>query len=186
VPRLIYSMNPSLDGFVADPSGEIDWGVPDEEQHRFHNDEVRNLGAHLLGRRLYETMLYWETAEEDPSLGDTEREFAQLWKALPKIVFSTTLTDVVGNSRLATGSVAEEVAALKERPGKDVGVGGATLAAECARLDLIDEYRLVVSPILLGGGTPYFPPLAERLPLELLETRTFGSRAVYLRYARAR
>jgi dihydrofolate reductase len=155
VPRLIYSMNPSLDGFVADPSGEIDWGVPDEEQHRFHNDEVRNLGAHLLGRRLYETMLYWET-------------------------------DVVGNSRLATGSVAEEVAALKERPGKDVGVGGATFAAECARLDLIDEYRLVVSPILLGGGTPYFPPLAERLPLELLETRTFGSRAVYLRYARAR
>jgi dihydrofolate reductase len=181
--RLIYSMGVSLDGFIAGPNGEIDWSGPDEELHRFHNRQTLELDAHLCGRRLYETMVYWETAEENES---AHGEFARIWKALPKIVFSTTLERVEGNARLATGDVAHEVAALKAQPGKDVAVGGAGLAAACARLDLIDEYRLFVSPVVLGGGTPFFPALDGRIGLELVETRTFGSRVVYLRYRRTR
>ena len=182
--RVVYSMSVSLDGYVADPNGEIDWSVPDEELHRFHNEQTRELGAHLLGRRLYETMVYWETADEEPgSVGD---EFAQIWLDLPKIVFSSTLEKVVGNTRLATRGLAEEVAALKEDPGKDIGIGGAGLASAAMKLDLIDEYRLFVSPVVLGGGTPYFPRLDDRIKLELVETRTFASRIVYVRYQRER
>jgi dihydrofolate reductase len=182
--KLIYSMNPSLDGFIADADGAIDWSAPDEELHQFHNDEVRELGAHLLGRRLYETMVFWETADQDPAAGPIVRDFAAVWQALPKVVFSTTLTTVEGNTRLATGGLAEEVARLKEEPGQDIAIGGAGLAAEAIRLGLVDEFRLFLNPILLGAGTPYFPPLATRVPLELVETRTFPSRVVYLRYGR--
>jgi dihydrofolate reductase len=177
-------MGVSLDGFIAGPGGEIDWSAPDEELHRFHNAQTRELGAHLAGRRLYEEMLLWETAHERPSAPEHVVEFARIWQALPKIVFSTTLDAVDGNARLAEGGVAEEVGRLKGEPGKDVAVGGAGLAAACARLGLIDEYRLFVSPVVLGGGTPYFPSLDERIELELVETRTFGSRVVYLRYRR--
>jgi dihydrofolate reductase len=183
MPSLLYSMTVSLDGFVAAPDGSIDWSVPDEELHRFHNERVRGLAAHLLGRRLYEEMLYWET--DDPSWGPVERDFAAVWQALPKVVFSTTLSEVSGNARLARGGVAEEVPAVLAEAGGDVEVGGAGLAAECMRLGLIDEYHLFVSPIVLGGGTPFFPPLAERIELKLLETRTFASRVVYLHYGRA-
>ena len=179
---LIYSMSVSLDGYIAGPDGEIDWGAPDAERHRFHNEQTREIGAHLLGRRLYETMLYWETAEENPSLPEHELEFARIWKDLPKIVFSKTLEKVEGNARLVRDGVAEEVAKLKEQPGKDLAVGGAGLASACMKLGLIDEYRQFVSPVVLGGGTPYFPALDERINLELVETRTFGSRVVYLRY----
>jgi dihydrofolate reductase len=180
--NLIYSMTVTLDGFIAGPGGDIDWSAPDEELHRFHNQQTRELGAHLLGRRLYEVMLYWETADEDPSARDFELEFARIWKDLPKIVFSKTLEKVQGNARLVKGDIAEEVARLKEQPGKDLAVGGAGLASTLMRLGLIDEYRLFVSPVVLGGGTPYFPALDERVNLELVETRTFGSRVVYLRY----
>jgi dihydrofolate reductase len=182
--KVIYSMTVSLDGFIAGPKGDIDWSAPDEELHRFHNEQVRELGAYLLGRRLYETMLYWETADEDPSAADFELEFARIWKPLPKIVFSNTLDGVEGNASLAANSVAEEVARLKEQPGRDVAVGGAGLASTLIKLNLVDEYRLFVSPVVLGSGTPYFPPLEERLNLELIETRTFGSRDVHLRYRR--
>jgi dihydrofolate reductase len=182
--KLIYSMGVSLDGFIAGPGGNIDWGVPDEELHRFHNEQVRELGAHLLGRGLYEVMVYWETVEEDPSAGEVAVEFARIWTSLPKIVFSRTLDAVEGNTRLLRDGLAEEVARLKEQPGKDLAVGGAGLAAACSRLGLIDEYRPFVSPVVLGAGTPYFPPLEERIDLELVETRTFGSRVVYLRYRR--
>jgi dihydrofolate reductase len=183
--RLIYSMGASLDGFIAGPGGEIDWSVPDEELHRFHNEQTAELGAHLCGRRLYQVMLFWETAHQNPSTTGTELEFARIWQSLPKIVFSTTLETVEGNARLATDGVAEEVARLKAQPGQDLAVGGAGLASTCAELGLIDEYRLFVSPVALGAGTPFFPPLAERIDLELVETRTFGSRVVYLRYRRA-
>lgn len=183
--KLIYSMTVSLDGFIAGPHGEGDWGVPDEELHRFHNEETRELGAHLLGRRLYEVMTYWETADEDPSLPDYVLEFAEIWTSLPKIVFSKTLEDVEGNARLVRDVDAEEVARMKEEPGKDLAVGGAGLASTFTKLGLIDEYRLFVSPVVLGGGTPYFPALDDRINLELVETRTFGSRVVYLRYRRA-
>ena len=181
--KLIYSMTVSLDGYIAGPDGAIDWSVPDEELFRFHAQHVQEIGMQLCGRRLYETMVYWETAEESP-LAAEEVEFAQIWKALPTVVFSTTLQSVVGNTRLARDGVGEEVSRLKEQPGKDIAVGGAGLARVCMNLDLIDEWRLFVSPVLLGGGTPYFPTLDERINLELVETQTFGSRVVYVRYRR--
>ncbi len=183
--KLIYSMTVSLDGFVAGPGGEIDWSAPDEELHRFHNEQVRELGAHLLGRRLYEVMTYWETADQEPSLADYALEFARIWNDLPKIVFSKTLENVVGNARLVRDDAAQEVARLKEQAGKDLAVGGAGLASSLMKVGLIDEYRLFVSPIVLGDGTPFFPPLASRINLELVETRTFCSRVVYLRYRQA-
>jgi dihydrofolate reductase len=182
--KVVYSMGVSLDGFIAGPDGAIDWSAPDEELHRFHNQQTLELGAHFCGRRLYEEMLYWETAGENPSAAEHELEFARIWQALPKIVFSNTLDKVEGNARLATDGVAEEVARLKAQPGKDLAVGGAGLATTFTKLGLIDEYRLFVSPVVLGGGTPYFPPVDERIDLELVESRTFGSRVVYSRYRR--
>ena len=183
--KLIYSMTVSLDGFIAGPGNNIDWSAPDEELHQFHNDEVRELGAHLLGRRLYETMVYWETADKDPSASEVTLDFARIWQALPKVVFSSTLKQVEGNTRLASGNVGDEVERLKAEPGGDLAVGGAGLASELIQRNLIDDYRLFVSPVVLGGGTPYFPALERRIELELLETRTFGGGIQYLHYARA-
>jgi dihydrofolate reductase len=180
--NLIYSMGVSLDGFIAGPGGELDWSAPDEELHRFHNQQTREVGVVLLGRRLYEEMLFWETADERPSAAEYELEFARIWKATPKVVFSRTLRAVESNATLVSEGAAEEVARLKEQPGKDLAVGGAGLASTL--IDLIDEYRLFISPVVLGSGTPYFPALDERIGLELVETRTFGSRVVYVRYAR--
>jgi dihydrofolate reductase len=180
--KLIYSMGVSLDGYIAGPHGDIDWSAPDEELHRFHNQQTREIGAHLCGRKLYEVMAYWETADQNPSSSEYELEFARIWKGLPKIVFSKTLEKVEGRSRLVRGGAVEAVAGLKEEPGKDLAVGGAGLASTFIKLGLIDEYRLFVSPVVLGGGTPYFPAVDERINLELVETRTFGSRVVYLRY----
>jgi dihydrofolate reductase len=181
MPDVIYAMGGvSADGYVVGPDGKFDWAVPDEELHRFHNEQTRALAGHLLGRRLYETMVYWETAENDPS--DIAREFALIWQALPKVVFSRTLGSVEGaNTTLARGELRAELAALQAAVGGDVGVGGAELAAEAARLGLIDEYRLFVHPVAVGGGSPFFPR-DQRLDLELVETRTFSSRVVYLRY----
>jgi dihydrofolate reductase len=180
--RLVYSMGVSLDGYIAGPGGGIEWSAPSEELHRFHNEQSREVGVHLLGRRLYETMTYWETAEERP--GSPEHEFARIWRRTPKVVFSRTLESVEGNSRLAEANVAEEVARLKARPGRDLAVGGAGLASTLIELDLIDEYRLFVNPVILGAGTRYFPPLERRIDLRLIDTRTFRPRVVYLRYGR--
>lgn len=181
------SMSVSLDGYIVGPDGGFDWTAPDEEVFRFATDEVRGLGVHLLGRRLYETMLYWETADQDPSLDFSTLEFAAIWKALPKVVFSTTLPAVQGNARLASGGLAEEIERLRAEPGEgDIALGGATLAAEAAASGLIDEYRIRVHPVLVGGGIPFFPQHERRVDLELVETRTFGSRVVYLRYRVAR
>jgi dihydrofolate reductase len=178
--KLIYSMGVSLDGYIVGPDGDFAWAAPDAELHRFHNEQTRELSAHLLGRRLYETMVYWETADQNPDLGEIEREFAHIWQALPKIVFSSTLAAVEGNARLATGSLADELAGLDG----DVAVGGAGLAAAATGLGLIDEYGLFVNPVVVGGGTPFFPP-NHRIDLELVETRTFASRVTYLRYRTA-
>jgi dihydrofolate reductase len=182
--KMIYSMSVSLDGFIAGPNGEIDWGAPDEELHRFHNERVREVGVQLCGRRLYEVMTYWETAEENPSAPEYELEFARIWKSMPKIVFSKTLERVEGHYRLARGDVAEEVTRLKEEPGKDLAVGGAGLASGLIERGLVDEYQLFICPVVLGGGTPYFPTLERRFDLELVEQRTFASRVVYVRYRR--
>jgi dihydrofolate reductase len=180
-----YSMSSSLDGYIVGPDGTFDWGL-EKEVFRFWIDEIREVGVHLLGRRLYETMLYWETADE-ASLDDAEREWAALWNPLPKVVFSTTLSTVQGNARLASGGLAEEIERLRAEPGEgEIAIGGATLAAEVAALGLIDEYRVMVYPVLVGGGIPFFPQRERRVDLELAETRTFSSRVVFLRYRVAR
>ena len=182
-----YSMGVSLDGYIAGPDGGFDWTAPDEEVFRFVTDEIREVGVHLLGRRLYETMLYWETAGQDPSLDGAMLEWAGLWQRLPKVVFSTTLPAVQGNARLASGSLAEEIERLRAEPAQgSIALGGATLAAEAAALGLIDEYRARVYPVLVGGGIPFFPQRGSRVDLQLTETRTFSSRVVYLRYRVAR
>jgi dihydrofolate reductase len=182
---LIYSMGVSVDGYIADRDGGFGWGAPSDELFAFHLERVRGLGAHLCGRRLYETMLVWET---DPSLRDTAlgAEFADVWSALPKVVFSRTLASVQGNARLAASSVAEEVSTVLEATGKDVEIGGATLAAAAIELGLVDELRIFRYPIIVGGGTPYLPPVTEDISLDLIETRAFDSRVIYERYVRAR
>ncbi|MEU3661426.1 dihydrofolate reductase family protein [Streptomyces sp. NPDC032940] len=178
-----YSMGVSLDGYIVGPDGDFNWTAPGDEVFRFVTDEIREVGVHLLGRRLYETMLYWETADQDPSLDDSMREWAALWNPLPKVVFSRTLTTVQGRARLATGGLAEEIERLRAEPGEGhIAIGGATLAAEAAALDLIDEYRTRVHPVLVGGGTPFFPRHERRVDLELVDTRTFGSGVVHLRH----
>ncbi|MER6015857.1 dihydrofolate reductase family protein [Streptomyces bluensis] len=182
-----YSMGVSLDGYIVGPDGGFGWTAPDEEVFRLATDEVRKAGVHLLGRRLYETMLYWETTDQNPSLDFSTLEFAAIWKALPKVVFSTTLSAVQGHARLASGGLAEEIERLRAEPGEgDIAIGGATLAAEAAALDLIDEYRARVYPVLVGGGISFFPQRERQVDLELVETRTFNSRVVYLRYRVAR
>ena len=185
MPSLIYSMGVSVDGFIADRDGAFAWTVPSEEQFRFHLAQIRELGRYLCGRRLYETMLVWET---DPSLRSDELRaaFADVWCALPKVVFSRTLDGVQGNARLAQGSVADEVAAALETADKDVAIGGAGLASAAIELRLVDELRMLRHPIVVGGGTPFLPPVTEHVPLTLVETLTFGSRVVYERYRRAR
>jgi dihydrofolate reductase len=157
---VIYSMAVSLDGYIVGPDGGFGWAAPDEEVFRFSIDEIQGVGVHLMGRRLYETMLYWETADQAPSFNDSEREWTALWNPLPKVVFSTTLTEVRGNARLASGGLA-------------------------ADQGLIDEYRVRVYPVLVGGGVPFYPQHKHQADLELVETRTF-SRVVYLHYRVAR
>jgi len=182
VRSVTYSMSTSLDGYIVGPDGTFDWPGLDEEVLRFWNDEIRGVGVHLMGRRLYETMLYWETADQ-ASLDDVQLEWAGLWNPLPKVVFSSTLSAVQGSARLASGGVAEEIERLRAEPGEgDIAIGGATLAAEVAALGLIDEYQAMVYPVLVGGGIPFFPRRERRVDLELVETRTFNSGVVYLRY----
>jgi dihydrofolate reductase len=185
--NLIYLMNLSLDGFVEGPDGRFDWTRPDEEVHRFHNGLADGLGAFLYGRRMYETMRVWQTIDEDapsPDFPDYAREFARIWKSKPKIVFSTTLESVGQDCRLVRRDFGAEVARLKEQPGADLGVGGPGLARTLARLDLVDEYHLVLFPITVGSGKPYFPALDHPVRLRLIESRTFKCGAVYLRYQR--
>jgi len=176
-------MNVSLDGYIAGPDGGLGWSVPDAEVFRFWIDDMRRVGIHLMGRRLYETMLYWETADQDPSLDDAELEWAALWNPLPKVVFSTSLAEVQGNARLVSGDVRYEIERLQaEQVEGDIAIGGATLAAAAAELDLIDEYRTMIHPVLIGGGTPFYSPGRRRVKLELVENRSFDSGVVYLRH----
>src|SRR5690349_24983761 len=176
-------MSVSVDGFIADREGGFEWTAPDDELFRFHLAEVAELGAYLLGRRLYEKMLVWET---DPSqrADELRSEFADVWSALPKVVFSNTLDRVQGNARLAGASVAEEVAAALDATGKVVSIGGAGLAAQAIELGLVDELRMFRCPVVVGGGTPFLPPVTEDVPLDLIETRTFAAQVIYERYGR--
>lgn len=181
---LIYAMGVSLDGFIADRYGQFGWGVPSDELFRFHLARVRGLGGYLLGRRLYETMLVWET---DPPPRDDElgAAFAEAWRAIPKVVFSRTIDSVQGNARLVEASVSEEVTAALGPTDRDVEIGGAGLAGQALELGLVDELRMFRYPVIVGGGTPYLPPVAEDVRLDLIESRTFDSRVIYERYLRA-
>ena len=185
--RVVCSMAMSLDGYIAGSDGSITWTPPDDEVFRFVLDEYQEVGVHLLGRRLYETMLFWETADQDPSLDDARREWAAMWTSLPKVVFSTTLSAVQGHARLATAGLAGEIQRCRAEPGQDdIAIGGAALAGEAAESGLVDEYRLRVYPVVVGGGTPLFPHAERRVGLELVDSRIFSSGVVHLRYRVAR
>lgn len=181
--RLIYSMNVSLDGYVEPAGGGPDWAVPDEELHRLFNDQLRETELSLYGRRLWEVMApHWSVVERDPEEAEDEVEFARLWQANEKVVFSQTLEEVEGNARLVRGDPVEEIRRLKAQNGGDMEIGGPTLAAAAVRAGLVDEYRLVLHPVVLGGGLPFLPDLDTPLELELVEQRQFDSGVAYLRY----
>ncbi|HSL27764.1 MAG TPA: dihydrofolate reductase family protein [Anaerolineales bacterium] len=180
--RLIYSAISSLDGYIEDMNGEFDWAAPDEEVHRFINNLERSTGTHLYGRRMYETLMVWETdpgfAAESPLL----RDFAEIWQAADKIVYSRTLQAVsTRKTRLERSFDPEAIRQLKEAVEQDILIGGPELAAHAFRAGLVDEYHLFLTPIIVGGGKPALPDNV-RLELELLEERRFGSGVVFLRY----
>ena len=184
--RLIFSMSVSLDGFVDTPAHSLDWVRVDEELHREFNEESRSVGTSLYGRRMYELMTgYWPTAERDPDGTPATIEFARIWQATPKVVFSRTLESVAHGARLVRDDAVAEVARLKADADFDMDVGGPTLAGSLIAAGLVDEYRLYVHPVVLGAGTRFFPALGDRVELELLETRTFGSGVVRLSYRTA-
>lgn len=178
---VVCSMSISLDGYITDPDGRFDWSPPGPKTFATATDEVRGLSAHLLGRKLYETMAYWESI--DPQWTAEEAEFGRLWRALPKIVFSSTLRKVVGASTLADTCLSQVIERLRAQPGEgDIAIGGPGLASDAADLGLIDEYRLRVYPILVGGGAPFFAHHGQRRDLRLVEQRTLDDQIVYLRY----
>jgi len=181
--KLTYGMNVSIDGYIADADGEIGWSDPDVELHQYWNDQVRATAVALYGRKLYDLMsAYWPTADEAPDVSPVEAEFARMWRAMPKIVFSRTIDSVGGNSKLERGDVVDVARRLKSDIDGVIDVAGATLAAPLVRAGLVDEFHLVIAPAAVGGGTPFFPRLDKWVTLELAENRTFPSGAVLLRY----
>ena len=184
--KLIYEMMVSLDGYTAGPDGKIDWHIIDEELHQFINDQQAEVDTFLYGRRMYETMSsYWPTADSDPTNTKVELEWARIWMNMPKIVFSKTLNKVEWNSRLSRKVDPEEILRLKGQPGKALSVGGATLAASFIRQGLVDDFQLFVQPIIVGGGTPFFPTVDSMIRLKLIETRNFNCGVVYLHYQKS-
>ena len=174
--KLIYLLNTSLDGFIETPDHSLDWATVDEELHSWFNDQTRAIDATLYGRRLYEVMAaYWPTGGDDPSATEVEREFARIWNAMPKIVFSTSLQHVEHNSRLVHGDVGTALDGARREFGGDLGVAGPNLAGQFVRRGLVDEYRLVVHPVVLGAGTPFWPELDAPLPLRLVDRHAFAS-----------
>lgn len=181
--KLIYSLNVSLDGFIETVDHRLDWAHVDHELHTWFNDQSRTMDASLYGRRMYELMAgYWPTAASDPDASEAELDFARIWNALPKVVFSRTLTEVGPGCRLVSGDVGERLAELRTEFTGDLDVSGPTLAAQFLAQGLVDALVLIVHPVVLGAGTPLFPPLPEPVRLELIDTRTFASGAVALRY----
>lgn len=189
--KVTCSMSVSLDGYISGPDGGFDWGPPSVEVFNLAMDELKQAGTHILGRKLYESMVVWESAGDDPAsefglepaLAAPMVEFAGIWRRLPKVVFSTTLTEVRGNSRLLSGGVVEEIERLRAEPGEgNIAIGGPTLAAEAAAHGLIDEYWIRVYPVLVGGGTAFFPQAGRQTELTLLESRPLANGVVYSRY----
>ncbi len=183
--KIIVWMMVSIDGFFEGPDGDLDWHAVDDELHRYFNDQLGAMGGFLDGRVTYELMAeFWPTADQDPSSTEPMVEFARIWREMPKIVYSTTLEAADWNTTIAREVDAGEIAALKAQPGGDLVVGGAVLAAEFARQDLIDEYRLFVNPIILGSGRALFSEFDVRRPLRLVDTKAFGNGVVMLSYRR--
>lgn len=177
--RLIYGMNVSLDGFVATPDGGLDWSTVDAEVHGWWNDQLRGISGSLYGRRIYELMsAHWPTAEEDPGISDVERDFARVWNPMPKVVFSTTLGSVDGNARLVRGDVREVLEEVRHDLDGDLDVSGPNLAGQFVRAGLVDEYQLVIHPVVLGAGIPFWPELDEPLRLRQTDARDFASGVV--------
>jgi dihydrofolate reductase len=183
VGRLIYLMNVSLDGYTETPDHSLDWTAVDDELHSWFNEQTRTVATTLYGRRMYEVMsAYWPTAHEDPAATDVMREYAAIWNPMPKVVFSHTLERVEHNSRLVRGDVSDVLREVRDDVSGDLEVSGPNLAAQFIRLGLVDEFQLVVHPVILGAGTPYWPPLDRPLSLELVESRRFTSGVLYLDY----
>ncbi|MBD8868432.1 dihydrofolate reductase family protein [Nocardioides donggukensis] len=181
--RLIYSMNVTLDGYIAAPGDDIGWGVPSAELHQWFNDRARGIGVSLYGRKLWEVMsAHWPTADQKPGTAPVEVEFARIWQRTPKVVFSTTLDEVSGNARLVTDDAVAEITRLKAEDGAPMEIGGATLAGAAMRAGLIDEFQVVTHPVLVGGGTPFFSTLDSWVNLSLVETRTFPDDVTLSRY----
>lgn len=185
--RLVYSMNVSLDGYAAAPGDDLSWTIVDEEIHGWWNDRVREASAYLYGRRIWELMsAYWPTADADPSSGPVEREFGRIWTAAPKVVFSSTLEHVDWNARLERGRIEDVIDRVRNEFEGDLDVAGPTLAAPLVKRNLIDRYGLVIHPVVLGSGLPFFPDLERPVGLRLIETRRFESGAVYVGYEATR
>jgi len=182
VAKLIYSGITSLDGYTVDSEGSFDWAEPAEDVHTFVNELERSVGTYLYGRRMYETMVYWETAHTEPDQPPHILDYAQVWQAADKVVYSGTLDAVSSaRTRIERRFEPDEVRRLKEAATGDVSIGGPVLAAEAVRAGLVDEYQQFLHPVVVGGGRPFLPE-GVRLDLELLDERRFGSGVVYLRY----
>jgi dihydrofolate reductase len=183
--KIVLTLSMSVDGFFEGPQHELDWHLVDNELHQHFNDVLGTMSLFLEGRVSHEMMAaFWPHADEDPANEPPIREFARIWREMPKIVYSRTLQHADWNTTIAREVVPAEIQRMKAEPGGDMAVGGANLAATFARYGLIDEYRLYVQPVVLGAGHPLFPPSDTRLPLSLVETRPFGNGVVLLRYAR--
>lgn len=182
--KIVMMMSVSLDGFIEGPNREIDWHRISDQLHTHFNDELRPMGAFLYGRTMYELMAtYWPTADADPDSPPPIADYARIWRDMPKIVYSRTLSQVDWNSTIVREVVADEVNELKAQPGGDLAVGGPDLAASFERLGLVDEYRIYVHPVVIGAGKPLFAP-GTKADFALAETRTFDNGVVFLRYQR--
>jgi dihydrofolate reductase len=180
--KLIYSVIMSLDGYVSDEQGNFDWAAPDEEVHQYFNDHERDIGTHLYGRRMYETMVYWETADTLPDSSEVELDYAGVWKAADKVVYSRTLESVSSErTRIERDFDHDAVRRMKAEAARDLGIGGAELAGQALAAGLIDECHLFATPVLVGGGARALP-VGVRLELELLGERRFGNGTVHLHY----
>jgi dihydrofolate reductase len=183
VRKLTFAMNLSVDGYIAGPDDDLGWSVPSDELFQFWSDRVGATGLALYGRKLWQTMSsHWPTADRQPGATPAEIEFANRWRDMPKVVFSSTTSTVEWNARLVSGDAVTEIKRLKAEDGGPMDIGGATLAAAAMRAGLIDEYVLVTAPVLLGGGTPFFTALDSWVNLNLVETRTFPDGVVLTRY----
>ncbi|MEQ8523910.1 dihydrofolate reductase family protein [Gracilimonas sp.] len=179
--KIIYAQLVSLDGYIEDENGNIDWTKPGEELHRHFNEMEKNLDVNFYGRRMSGVMDFWLTADQNPDLSDFEIEYAKFWQETKRIVFSKTLEEVKGNAELRREFDPDEIQKLKNKPGNNMAVGGANLASTFIEHGLVDEFQVYIHPVAIGGGKPMFP-VDKRLDLKLTESRVFPGGVVMLKY----